>query len=1251
MVRSQVLLMVGLPLWTALSPARLKNELLAQPTLQGHWENMLNRAANSSRKAKKRKSESAAGLPFQRKAIPDLLDEFLGEVATVVPAKDADVAMADGEVAKGNGVAGKEGGESIDPARVLYCERFLELLIDLLSQLPTRRFVLAVVLDRAVSVKCLLVPLYSHPLGALFRQLVDLLRYYEGFEIDAHTGRQLSDDDMLRQHCDRLLGLQRRALKHHEENLRPLALTHLAALENRLALRKHLSSLPQEELKELLTHTLHLVSPKDPWVARPEFLLELALCSFERRRSQRQAVNELPLYPIEKVMWNESLVPSTNYTGEGCLALPKLNLQFLTLHDYLLRNFNLFRLESTYEIRSDVEEAVERLQAGPPLEEDGPVQFRGWARMACVLTSFKISEVRPPLLGEIKPAAVLADVQLSIGKFPGNIRSEWDELKEHDVCFLLTLVPPPALTAVEKAKLSVPERLGIQYIRGCEVVEVRDEGGVLMNDMTGRIKREEWKPPVGDKRTILVVLDSAQYQIDTDAGEVEAAHSSVNVIVRRKPKENNFKAILESIRDLMNEQDSVPPWLHDIFLGYDNPAAAHWRKLPRENQLACIDFKDTFLDADHLRSSFPKQEVRFVLPDKSEDPSPRPPFRVTLPAETTAEVVAEVVAEAYTPPDPGPYPADEPKQNTVRFTPVQVEAIIAGVQPGLAMVVGPPGTGKTDTAVQILHVLYHNFPEQRTLLITHSNQALNQLFQKIMQRDVPARYLLRLGMGEQELETEEDFSRQGRVNSMLARRLELLTNVERLAVTLGQTPEAAQDAAATCETAAHFWLLRVYARWEEFIVACEGRQTDEPAIVRDKFPFTEYFKDAPRFNLGGKVYADDMRVAQGCFRHLTRMFQELEECRAFELLRTTADRSNYLMTKQAKIVAMTCTHAALKRKDFIDLRFKYDSVVVEESAQILEIETFIPLVLQREADGKARLKRVVLIGDHQQLPPVVKNPAFQKYSHLDQSLFTRFVRLGTPYTELNAQGRARPSIAKLYSWRYRDLGDLPHVQKERVYQLANAGFAHTFQLVNVEDWQGKGEMEPNPWFYQNLGEAEYLVSCYQYMRLLGYPADKIAILTTYNGQKHLIRDVVKRRCAGHPLFGEPSKITTVDRYQGQQNDYILLSLVRTRTVGHLRDVRRLVVAMSRARLGLYVFCRRGLFEQCFELQPTFQQLLQKPDRLSLVLGEEATPTLREERAAVGKVQLVGGINEMAQVVGRLYERKQQMQTQGQQQRR
>ena len=95
-----------------------------------------------------------------------------------------------------------------------------------------------------------------------------------------------------------------------------------------------------------------------------------------------------------------------------------------------------------------------------------------------------------------------------------------------------------------------------------------------------------------------------------------------------------------------------------------------------------------------------------------------------------------------------------------------------------------------------------------------------------------------------------------------------------------------------------------------------------------------------------------------CWRHIRTMFTELDECRAFELLKGQADRVNYLVTKHAKIVAMTCTHAALKRREFLSLGFKYDNLLMEESAQILEIETFIPMLLQEPQDGHNRLKRV-----------------------------------------------------------------------------------------------------------------------------------------------------------------------------------------------------------------------------------------------------------------------------------------------------
>lgn len=66
---------------------------------------------------------------------------------------------------------------------------------------------------------------------------------------------------------------------------------------------------------------------------------------------------------------------------------------------------------------------------------------------------------------------------------------------------------------------------------------------------------------------------------------------------------------------------------------------------------------------------------------------------------------------------------------------------------------------------------------------------------------------------------------------------------------------------------------------------------------------------------------------------------------------------------------------------------------------------------------------------------------------------------------------------------------------------------------------------------------------------------------------------------------------------------VILSLTRTSRVGYLRDIRRLTVALSRARLGLYILGRREIFETCFELRQAFEILLQRPDKLMLSTGE------------------------------------------------
>lgn len=75
-------------------------------------------------------------------------------------------------------------------------------------------------------------------------------------------------------------------------------------------------------------------------------------------------------------------------------------------------------------------------------------------------------------------------------------------------------------------------------------------------------------------------MDCNQYKIDMDHNVKggEDVYDTFNILMRRKPKENNFKAVLETIRDLMNTECVVPDWLHDIILGYGDPGAAHYSK-------------------------------------------------------------------------------------------------------------------------------------------------------------------------------------------------------------------------------------------------------------------------------------------------------------------------------------------------------------------------------------------------------------------------------------------------------------------------------------------------------------------------------------------------------------------------------------------------------------------------------------------------------------------------------------------------
>lgn len=1030
--------------------------------------------------------------------------------------------------------------------RVKYCEQFMEFLIDLVSQLPTRRYVNSMLKDLNLLPAIRLSKVYNDEANSLFRDFYTLLKRFMNFAVDDQFGRHLTVQEVYSNHCHDLAHLQRTAIKHYKEKLTLLALSNYGSIEKRDELQSHFDELDDEELKHF-SQTLGFRTeyPKQANVnSTRQLLLEILLSHYEKLPSFQESTAKLSILPTENVLYEPSLLRNETYDGTHPLAIPKLNLQYLSVGDFLWRSFLLYRSEAFYDIRNDLETIVKRMQA-KLAPDNTTVTFDGFTRMAIPIAKPAIIEVAPPNVGETVPAYVRSEVTLNVSRLGDFIRREWESLRSGDVIFLLGVqAETPATSLLTKT----PSKVGLVHIRTAEVVRVLDEKG-------RPLREDDQEQKSGFKRynkflRLILNIDATSYQADVDnlrKGGVDV-YSRINLIARRKGRENNFKSVLESMQALTTANPSLPSWLQDVFLGYGDPTSANYAAL--ENKIKSVDFRDTFLDWQHLIESFPDHSIETA--DKAE--IPRPPYVLEMFQDTTQQpasgksgqkrrrikeeqstetVTKTIRASSYEPVNQGPYPVDAPKLNQVRFTPAQISAIASGTQPGLTLVVGPPGTGKTDVATQIINNIYHNFPQERTLLITHSNQALNQLFQKIVALDIDERHLLRLGRGEEELDTDASYSKYGRVETLLEKRTGFLQEVAKLAYAIGV--EGAHG--NSCETAGYFNTVHVQPMWMRYWDGVNASENKREAIV-STFPFHAFFADAPQ-----PLFPDDapeekvLEIVKGCQRHIDKLFSELQDIRPFEILRQQKDRANYLLIKEARIIAMTSTHAAMRRQEIVDLGFRYDNVIIEEAAQITEIESFIPLTLQSATQsGELPLKRVVLCGDHLQNSPIVRNAAFRQYANFEQTMFTRLVRLGVPQIMLDKQGRSRPSIADLFRWRYQSLGDLPTIENNEEFKLANAGLKYDYQFINVPDYQGHGERAPAPHFIQNLGEAEYTVALYQYMRLLGYPASKISVLTTYAGQQALIKDVLNHRCSKNPLFGMPKIVITVDKYQGEQND-------------------------------------------------------------------------------------------------------------------
>ncbi|CAL1283925.1 unnamed protein product [Larinioides sclopetarius] len=300
---------------------------------------------------------------------------------------------------------------------------------------------------------------------------------------------------------------------------------------------------------------------------------------------------------------------------------------------------------------------------------------------------------------------------------------------------------------------------------------------------------------------------------------------------------------------------------------------------------------------------------------------------------------------------------------------------------------------------------------------------------------------------------------------------------------------------------------------------------------------------------------------------VTKLQQEIRE--KYNEIQTMRIQEDLYVCKKALIIGMTTTGAAKYRHIVQHLNPRI--VIVEEAAEILESHIVTSL-----SHGTQHL---ILIGDHQQLRP---NPAVHllatKYG-MNISLFERMIENGLDCYKLETQHRMRPEIASLL---------VPHIyptlqNHESVMKFQNIkGVAKNIFFVNHSYY----ELQENDSKSKvNHHEATFILKFCRYLIMQRYKPSQITVLTTYSGQLFAF----KKSPLKHALEGV--KFTVVDNYQGEENDIILISFVRSNEegqIGFLKISNRVCVALSRARKALYCI---GNFSLLAEKSSLWQNII------------------------------------------------------------
>ncbi|TLX72788.1 IGHMBP2 family helicase [Labilibacter sediminis] len=405
----------------------------------------------------------------------------------------------------------------------------------------------------------------------------------------------------------------------------------------------------------------------------------------------------------------------------------------------------------------------------------------------------------------------------------------------------------------------------------------------------------------------------------------------------------------------------------------------------------------------------------------------------------------------------------------------------------LAIVHGPPGTGKTTTLVE--SISYTLKSEKQVLVCAPSNAAIDLLAEKLGEKDL---IVVRIG-------------HPARVTDEL------------LSITMD-------------------------AR-----IAHHPNYKDLKAVKKQA---DEYYRTAMKYKRN--------------FGHEERQQRRLLLQESGKL-RKEADHLQYYITNDilsnAQVIA--CTMVGASNYMIRDRRFNV--VFIDEAAQGLEPATWIPIT---------KANKVVLAGDHCQLPPTIKSFESAKEG-LDETLFEKAIKRNHADVMLREQYRMHEFIMG-FSSRYFYSNKLQANEMVRDWQVfkddRNVEFIDTAGCGFFEQVDKETKSSFNP------EEADLMLKHYRaYLDLMSEMKPEatvsIGIISPYKAQVSLLQNIFKDVSKEHEGLKTKVAVNTIDSFQGQERDVIYISLVRSNEkgmIGFLSDTRRMNVAMTRARKKLVI---------------------------------------------------------------------------------